>query len=161
MRAPPTGPVLRDIHLPADPGWWPPAPGWWVLAGVVLGVAGWLGWRRWRGRVARRRLRQADAELSALRAAHAVDGDTSALAAGVSQLLRRVARLGDISAGVARGAQWKAVLSHGSPDPATVDVLARVDEAIYQPRSDLDAEAVVNAARAWLRHVLLRGPGHD
>ena len=28
---------LRDLHLPADPGWWPPAPGWWLLALALLG----------------------------------------------------------------------------------------------------------------------------
>lgn len=27
---------LRDIHLPATGGLWPPAPGWWVLAIVTL-----------------------------------------------------------------------------------------------------------------------------
>jgi len=27
--------ALRDIHLPADPGWWPPAPGWWLLLLLV------------------------------------------------------------------------------------------------------------------------------
>jgi hypothetical protein len=29
---------LRDIHLPPDPGWWPPAIGWWLLALVIAFV---------------------------------------------------------------------------------------------------------------------------
>ncbi len=31
--------ALRDIHLPAEPSWWPPAPGWWLLAILLIGVA--------------------------------------------------------------------------------------------------------------------------
>jgi hypothetical protein len=31
---------LRDLQLPAEPLWWPPAPGWWLLA--VLTIAGLL-----------------------------------------------------------------------------------------------------------------------
>lgn len=29
---------LNDIHLPGDPGLWPPAPGWWIvgLLGILL-----------------------------------------------------------------------------------------------------------------------------
>lgn len=30
---------LRDIQLPAPPGWWPPAPGWWLLAALLLVLA--------------------------------------------------------------------------------------------------------------------------
>jgi hypothetical protein len=41
---------LRDIHLPAPIGWWPPAPGWWLVAfGIpaLLLLSFWL-WRWWR-----------------------------------------------------------------------------------------------------------------
>lgn len=39
---------LRDIHMPADPVFWPPAPGWWLVAIVVFALlilGGIKGWR--------------------------------------------------------------------------------------------------------------------
>ena len=32
---------LRDIHLPAEPSWWPPAPGWWLLAILLMARVWW------------------------------------------------------------------------------------------------------------------------
>ncbi len=61
---------LRDIHLPAVPGWWPPAIGWWLLALVLAGILAWMirrlagRWRRFRpARTARTLYRELAREL--------------------------------------------------------------------------------------------------
>ncbi|KRG44997.1 hypothetical protein ARC78_04080 [Stenotrophomonas pictorum JCM 9942] len=45
---------LRDVHLPAAPGWWPLAPGGWLVLGclalVVLAGGAWWSRRRRRRR---------------------------------------------------------------------------------------------------------------
>ena len=62
---------LRDVHLPADPSWWPPAVGWWLLTVLLILLAGWLlerAWQAWRKRAP---LRQARLLLNELFNAHA------------------------------------------------------------------------------------------
>lgn len=61
---------LRDIHLPAAPGWWPPAIGWWLLALILAGALVWMirglirRWRRFRpARSARALYREVSQEL--------------------------------------------------------------------------------------------------
>lgn len=77
---------LRDIHLPAPVGWWPPAPGWWValaLLAALIGLAVILV-RRWR--------RQTLAKLGVaeLKAIEEADLPTSEKLRRLSILLRRV-----------------------------------------------------------------------
>lgn len=110
---PAQGPVLRDIHLPAEPGWWPPAPGWWVLAALLLLVLGLL-LHRW---LHRRRLARARAELlgelDALLAQHR-DTPAGRLAA-MSMLLRRAGKRYAPAMHAAQGDAWLAFLDGDDP----------------------------------------------
>lgn len=145
------GPVLRDIHLPAEPSWWPPAPGWWLLgvfALLALVAFAWL-WRR--RRRARQRQQRILGELERLVRQHREDGDRAALLGGMHQLLRRVAREQDAAAVRLRGDAWRQTLARVPVDAATLDSLHRLDQAIYQPPHGGDESDLVDAARRWLR----------
>jgi len=152
------GPPLRDIHLPPAPSWWPPAPGWWALAVLcLLALAGaWLLLRRSRQqRQARARVL---AELDQLAARHAVDHDDAALAAGLHQLLRRVARRWDPASAQARGEAWQAAMARVPVDATTLQQLSALEQALYRPQS-FDVAATVDAVRRWLTLALRRPVG--
>lgn len=144
-----SGPALRDIHLPPVPSWWPPAPGWWLLA-LLLALAllgGWLALRRWRRQ---RQLRaRIMAELDRLAAQHAADHDDAVLAAGLHQLLRRVARRWDPASAQMRGDDWSAAIARVPVDTDTLQRLLALGLALYRPQP-LEASAMVSAVRRWL-----------
>ncbi len=151
---PKDGPKLRDIHLPSPPSWWPPAPGWWVLAalvllGLVIGV--WI-WRRHRRVISQRQriLREVDR----LAEQHRLDSDQAALAIGLHQLLRRVARQHDLSAARQTGPAWRKTLARVPVDAATLDRLLELDELMYRMRPSFDHAATVSGVREWLRVAL-------
>lgn len=153
-----SGPQLRDIHLPPPPSWWPPAPGWWALAVVLLLVllgAGWLLRRSRRRRQARARVL---AELDRLAAQHAVDHDDAAVASGLHQLLRRVARRWDPASTQARGEPWRAAIACVPVDADTLQRLMALEQALYRPQS-FDVTATVDAVRRWLTLALRRRAG--
>jgi len=140
------GPVLRDIHVPPPPSWWPPAPGWWLLAIVTLAVCiyAFLYLRR---QYRRRRYRRAIlAELD--RCVAAARNQPSELAAGLSRLLRRIARVSQPAAGALIGEPW---LEHLDRSAATRDFTQGVGrvlaEAPYRPAPDYDSAALIALVR--------------
>ena len=159
---------LRDIHLPPAPSWWPPAPGWWLVAVLLLACIAFAGHGLWRRLAARRWRRNVLAELDRIAAAHAAAGDPAALAAAVSQLLRRVTRLLEPDAVAWRDETWLAFLDRGMGPDATafrdgvgralVDApYRRADDAALQA---IDARGLLALARDWLDAVLPRGRRH-
>jgi type II secretory pathway pseudopilin PulG len=151
------GPVLRDIHLPPDPSWWPPAPGWWLLAALLVAIAliGVLSWRRQRKRRVQRE--RVLGELDAMQRQYASDGDHAALAGGMHQLLRRVARRHDALAAQQRGSAWRQTLSRVPIDAATLDQLVALEEVMYRAPSSFDQAAASAAVRLWVRLALQPG----
>ena len=154
---PTQGPQLRDIHLPAEPSWWPPAPGWWMLAtlSLVMLLAGVCLWRRQRRSAGQRA--QVLAELDELIRQHQHDGDQAALASGLHQLLRRVARRHDALATQQRGEAWRQTLARVPVDAVTLDRLLQLDRAMYQPKMAFDHAAASTAVRHWLNLALKPG----
>lgn len=78
---------LRDIHLPAPIGWWPPALGWWLLAALVLASVALYALHYYRARHKRAALRA----LTGVRAALEQGAEPVACLQFLSTVLRRFA----------------------------------------------------------------------
>lgn len=144
-------PPLRDIHLPADPSWWPPAPLWWLLAGIllVLLVVAALrlrqAWLRWRWR------RTWLHELDLIAGHHARHGEHARTAAAVSQLLRRATLVIDAQAAALPGERWLEFLGSRSAGGEFAGSVGRtLLGAPWQAHADGGAEELIAAARHWL-----------
>ncbi|MGO4504008.1 MULTISPECIES: DUF4381 family protein [unclassified Dyella] len=147
--APANGPLLRDIHLPPPPSWWPLAPGWWglmVLGLLAVGVSIWW-WRRQRRRAGdeRRVLAEVDQVLSSCRE------QPQALASGLHQLLRRGALRIDPAAAQQRGDAWRQTLARMPVDAIALEQLHGLEAAMYRPTTSLDPDAAAGATRRWLQ----------
>lgn len=141
---------LRDIHPPASPEPWPPAPGWWLLLALVVVALAALGVRTWRALRARARRRRILAELTGLGAA----ARGAELAGAVSALLKRVALSRFQRAEVAplTGLAWLDFLDrHGGAGRFAGGPGRVLAEGPYAPAPDLDPQALLDLAGAWVR----------
>lgn len=103
--------VLRDIHQPPAPPWWPLAPGWWLVAAAVVVVLALSWWY-----MARRRRHQR-AIIMVFDQALAEASSPAAQVAAMSELLRRAARRHDPGADRYEGDAWLRFLDAGMKQP--------------------------------------------
>ncbi len=158
---------LRGYHLPDPVSWWPPAPGWWLLALLVLTLGVllilWGIRQRRRGAAAR----AAQAELTALRATLAQDGDTAAFARGLSRLLRRFALVRFPRRAVAGlgGEEWLAFLDgkggagRFQSGPGRLLLKAPYQPPPEAPVLDQSVEELAALIQDWIRRNRRAGGG--
>jgi hypothetical protein len=144
---------LKDIHLPAAIGWWPPAPGWWLLLILllVLPVAGYWLYRRLTRKTPLKSARKFLAELRL----HA-ELDPVASLREVSALLRRVTISRDPRNQVAHlhGDAWLKFLDQGLADaPFSTGPGRCLADAHFQPNApaDLDLNVLFALCERWLQ----------
>lgn len=147
--APPTGPVLRDIHVP-QASWWPLAPGWWILLAVVLLLLGVVVWLLRKHIRRKHRLRSLDAELSIVEAQFEHDENKANLASGLSELIRRAAVLRGGNAQLT-GQAWLAELERLASGCLQEQDVTILESAPYQRQCEFDAQALTRNCRQWLR----------
>jgi hypothetical protein len=145
---------LRDIHLPGQPAFWPPAPGWWLVAAIMIALLAWMAvsaLRRYRIHRQRRRVLAALAGLE-----HELGSECSPEAlAGVSVLLRRLALLRFPRERVAAltGSAWLRFLDDSGGNGRFADGPGRILATGPYQRSlppDVDAAGLVVLVREWV-----------
>ncbi len=143
---------LRDIQLPADVAWWPPAPGWWLLGLLILLAVlatGWYCRRRYRQL---RYRRAALAELKQL--LDETDNDAHILLA-INRLLKRTALVAYPAATVAslHGQRWADFRQASLPNvPAPANLATLLGDQLYDVTAVApeDIQQLVIFARKWL-----------
>lgn len=154
----PSGPILRDIHLPPPPGWWPPAPGWWILAVIAICLGIFALYTLHKVRKRRRRERAVMRELDAC-----IDSnrhDPATLAAALSHFLRRLA-VRDAHAAAFAGERWLEYLDARSGGEEFRHGIGRVlIDAPFRARADYDTDGLIALVRRFTRNALAMGVAH-
>ncbi len=149
---PATGLPLKDIHLPATIGWWPPAVGWWILAALILGLLALSIWT-YKRLTRKTTLKTAKKLLHTLK--HDQAQDNFQKLGEVSILMRRVAMSLYPRAETASltGHEWLIFLDRSVKGAPFSEGIGRylADAHFKQyPPTDLDITGIFQLCESWL-----------
>jgi hypothetical protein len=159
--------VLDELHpllVPVPPSWMPQAPGWFFLATLTMLLVAWSARRIWHRWQAARYRRMALAELQRLRinlrSANANDGNRTAIARHVPELVRRLALAHATRTEVAslQGEAWSLWLDRSLPgetQPFTRGVGRNLAAWAYLPDTALpwnELDELLALVERWIRY---------
>lgn len=154
---------LADIRMPGEVSYWPLAPGWWVLAALLLALAVYGAIRLQKRMLLQKRLNSAVSELSKARQLLSAAGENDmanrlVYVNNVNAVLRRVALLHLDHTAVAglSGQAWVSLLRrHDKAGLLTVELAQILAQGRFAPRCDVNADALEQMAREWIKNLYL------
>ncbi len=149
---------LRDIHLPAEPLWWPPAPGWWILFALIISIMALVWWwYRRRQRIKRSAVNMARQELELLQSKYNTHRDARQTIADLSILLRRlsISAYPRTETASLTGEEWLQFLDRPLTDtPFTRGAGRILVEAPYRPEvKEEELIPLIALCRRWIDNI--------
>lgn len=148
---------LRDIKLPAEPGFWPLAPGWWILLVVVLLIGIFLLIKWYRHQQRKKRWMAINDQLSTLEFEFRKNQDAQQLLSGISLFLRRFVKfqLKQPDATSLNGADWVEHLNQLDSQQTFSPFQTALTQGAFQAHCEYDTDGLLNTTRAFIkRHVM-------
>ena len=143
---------LRDIHLPADVGWWPLAPGWWVLIAVIFALLVWAMYKWLKRRKHQQLLLDVKQELIQIQSQFNQQQSKQTLILSYSELLRRLLmlHLGREDTARLSGQKWFELISNYVPDQQlSEELITLMTDGKYQRKVELaDPAPLINWAES-------------
>lgn len=149
---------LKDIHVPADLGWWPPAYGWWLLTLIVLSLTTWLFI------FCLKRHQQNLAKRQTLKAVELIQADSANWPLEFNSLLKRLVQTyqPDLAMQSLHGDKWVDFLSFALPankQEAFKQQMQTFQQALYQPQPEATLDFVSSQTLVinWIKNAKLVG----
>jgi len=142
---------LRDIHMPADPGFWPLAPGWWLL--IILALIGvYLLLKKLKHmRHKKHLIGLLQKQLQQLREDYNKHNNKHTLAIQISDLLKRFVRhiLDDSNATALSGEAWLNYLNSRVGGDVFNEFEEELTQAQYRPDLDYDVSKLIAVVKNY------------